>query len=265
MKSIMLICAGFGIWGGLLLAEEPVLAEAAKPVAEVRQAVEKWLGEMDGKIYKATFRAADGDSPMQAKPVSGQLYAAHDGGVAIGIGFTKPLQLDTTLDEVKAAFKHIALDRIPVPGIHAENWRVGLQSPVSSFAEGVTIESWADGVLAVRVQTSFFAAHGVRTDILVPADAGQPEGTYFQIRKPIKADLLIQMRLMPGKDGLVTWKEMAGIIKANRLNSAGQLHNLTAFITTADGHSYKAIEPEIDLIFKLIKESGHPPPPMMTE
>ena len=73
------------------------------------------------------------------------------------------------------------------------------------------------------------------------------------------------MRLMPGKDGKIPWKEMLGIIKSNRLTVAGQLHDRSVFITTADDITYKSIEPEIDLLFKEIKESGHPPPPMVTE
>ena len=67
------------------------------------------------------------------------------------------------------------------------------------------------------------------------------------------------------KPGHIAWEEMVRIIKDNPLQSVCQTHDRTVDITTADGKHYKAVEPRIDLIFKVVNESGHPPPPMATE
>jgi hypothetical protein len=67
------------------------------------------------------------------------------------------------------------------------------------------------------------------------------------------------------KDGFISWDEMVAIIKANELQAVFQTHDRTVSIKTKDGKSYKATEPQIDLIFKVVKESGKPMPPMATE
>jgi hypothetical protein len=167
----------------------------AEEYEEVKRAVAGWLEGMEGNVYKATIRASDGKSPLPATRINNRLFAFREGKVYIGIGFSKAPRIDASLDELRATFAHVALDRVPVPGIEAVGWETRLQTPISSFKKGVTLEAWEGGVLRLRVQTEFFAAYGRRTDILVPADAGYPEGTYFQIRKPITADLVIEGRL----------------------------------------------------------------------
>jgi hypothetical protein len=174
----------------------------AKSTAEVLQdVVINWLDDVTGKgkLYKATIRGSDNVLPMPSKKINDRLFAFQDDEVYIGIGFSKPPAMGSTPEQLQKTLKHIALDRVCVPGIDAAGWMIRLQTPQSSFKKGVTIKSLKDGVLSVRVQTEFFAVYGRRTDIRVPADAGMPKGTYFQIRKPIKADLLIEGRLFPAK------------------------------------------------------------------
>ncbi|HEX5000731.1 MAG TPA: hypothetical protein VFY29_21080 [Terriglobia bacterium] len=167
----------------------------ATPYADVLAAVRQWVDGMDGKVYTATIRSSDGVSPLRGKRVNDRLFEFQDGDVRIGIGFNIAPEKNSTLEELRSAFNHIALDRIPVPGVKTRNWETRLQTSTSSFKNGVTLESWKDGVLKARVQVQFFAAYGRRTDVAVPADARMPEETYFQIRKPIKADLTIEGRL----------------------------------------------------------------------
>jgi ecotin len=179
----------------------PIVEAARTPACEkVQGAVQSWIDGIKGKAYKADLRSNDGVSPLPSKAINSSLFALQEDNLYIGIGFSKPPKIDTSLTDLQATFAHIALDRLPVPGIKAVNWETRLQTPVSSFKDGVTLESWKDGVLRVRVQTEFFAAGGHRTDIIVPADAPMQKGTYFQIRTPIKADLLIEGRLLPADE-----------------------------------------------------------------
>ncbi len=172
------------------------------PLQDVQAAVVQWMDEVSrkGSVFQATLRAADGVSPLPAKAITDRLFALQDGDLSIGIGFSQPPKKDTSLEEMRATLRHIALDRMPVPGVRMEGWETQLQTPRSSFRQGVSIESWKDGVLRVRVQTQFFAINARRTDILVPADAAMPKASFFQIRRPIRADLRIEGRLFPAEE-----------------------------------------------------------------
>ncbi len=169
---------------------------AATPHADVVKAAQAWIDGLEGKAYKTTIRSADG-SPLATRAINNRLFAMTDGPVYIGVGFSTAPKATSTLADLKRSLRHVALDKIPVPGVAAKHWETRLQTPVSSFKKGVTVESFSKGVLRLRVQTTFFAAYGRRTNILLPADAGMPKGTYFQIRKPIKADLIIECQLFP--------------------------------------------------------------------
>lgn len=162
---------------------------------DVRHTVDTWLDSMQGKIYKATLRAQDGVSPLPVTAVNERLFNWKDGDISIGIGFSQPPTAQSTLQSLRTSFKHLALDHIPVPGVASKRWETRLRTPMSSFKDGVSLESWENGVLLLRVQTTFFAAYGRDLSVKTPADAGMPEGSYFQIRKPVKADLVIEGRL----------------------------------------------------------------------
>lgn len=167
------------------------------PADEVKKAAQAWVDSLPATGYAATLRAADGVSPLPAQPVNDHLFAFTEGPVYIGIGFGIAPKPDSTLKELQDNLKHVALDQVPVPGVKAGNWETRLQTPVSSFKDGVTLEKYENGVLTFRVKTEFFAAYGRRTDLILPADAGLPPDAYFQIRTPIKAELLIEGRLFP--------------------------------------------------------------------
>ena len=96
----------------------------ATPSQDVQSAVEEWIAGVTGtgKVYKATLRSNDGASPLPSKAINERLFAFHEGDLYIGIGFSKPPKIDSTLSELQATLKHIALDRVPVPGIEAVGW-----------------------------------------------------------------------------------------------------------------------------------------------
>ena len=156
--------------------------------------VAAWMASMKGKTHTATI-GGSGKDALESKRINDHLFALTGDGVYIGLGFKVAPTKAMSVAQLQAPFKHVALDRIPVPGVTAKNWQISLRTPRSSFSEGVKIE-WKDGVIRLRVRTSFFAASGRRTDILVPADAGMPPGTFFQIRQPLDADLTIEGRLL---------------------------------------------------------------------
>ena len=172
-------------------------APVTPPVAEVRKAAQAWIDSLPATGYAATLRAADGVSPLPSQPVNDHLFAFTEGPVYIGIGFGSAPKRDSTLKELQDSLQHVALDKVPVPGVKAPDWETRLMTPVSSFKDGVTLEKFENGVLTFRVKTEFFAAYGRRTDLILPADAGMPPDAYFQIRGPIKADLLVEGRLFP--------------------------------------------------------------------
>ena len=175
------------------LAQPP----AAAPIQDVQAAVVKWLDRdtEPGNLFRATLHAEDG-SPLTARAINQRLFLIEDGELSIGIGFREPPRPESSLMELQSTFQHLALDRIPVPGVRAPGWETRLQTPRSSFREGVTLESWQDGVLRLRVRTTFFAVYGRRTDLEVPADAAMPPGSFFQMRRPIRADMLIKGKLL---------------------------------------------------------------------
>ena len=180
--------------GPMALAQPP--SQATLP--PVKRAAAQWLKDVTGpgKAYRTTLLAKDG-SPLAARAINDRLFLLQGGDHSIGIGFRKPPRPDSSLTELRSTFQHLALDRIPVPGLKEPGWETRLRTPRSSFSEGVRLESWRHGVLTIRVQTTFFAVDGRRTDIEVPADAPMPPGTFFHVRTAIDADLLIVGRLFP--------------------------------------------------------------------
>ena len=167
----------------------------------VYDAVQQWVTQLDGGVYKATIRARDGVSPLPSREINARLVAFTEGDVYMAVGFSEAPKREASVRELQATLEFVALDRIPVPGVNATAWETRFMTPRSSFKEGVTFESWKDGVLRLRVQTTFFAASACRTDLVFPMDSPLPAGTCFRITAPIKADLIIEGRVLkPEKD-----------------------------------------------------------------
>jgi hypothetical protein len=113
----------------------------------------------------------------------------------ITIGFSEAIGPDTTLETLRNKLSFVAVGPLPTPGLSILGWRIYPLTPVSSFKEGVEITGFSGGRLAMRIRTSFFALVGYRKDTVVPADAGYPEGTYFQIKKSFPLDLTLDLQL----------------------------------------------------------------------
>jgi hypothetical protein len=113
----------------------------------------------------------------------------------ITIGFSEDIVPDTTLETLRSKLSFVAIGPLPTPGLSIIGWRIYPMTPVSSFKNGVEITGFSGGRLAMRIKTTFFALVGYRTDVVVPADAGYPEGTYFQIKKSFPLDLTLDLQL----------------------------------------------------------------------
>ncbi len=92
-------------------------------------------------------------------------------------------------------FTRVALDKLPMAGLDVKGWEIKPQTPVSSFNKGVEFLSYKDGIVKVRIKTSFYAIYGRNPNVLVPADAPSPKGSYFQIRKGFPLDLTLEAPL----------------------------------------------------------------------
>lgn len=192
MRRLITATTVFGICTALMANAAD---SSTPPAAEVRQAAQTWLDGLGGKPYRATLRATDGKFPLLGKAINDHMFAFVDEEVSIGLGFSKAPAKDSTLEDLRSTFSYLALDRIPVPTVRAKNWETRLMTPVSSFKDGVILESWKDGVLRLRVTTRFFAASGRRLDVEVPADAAMPPDSYFMIRQPVQGELVVEVKL----------------------------------------------------------------------
>lgn len=185
-----------------VLAAAMGTAVAAPPhtvsVATAHDEVSRQLNALAQTGYRESFGTGAGQVPLAASPVNDHLFAIRGDEAEFGLGFSEAPAATSTLAELRRTFAHIALDRIPVPGVQATGWETRLRTPTSTITEGVTIVSWENGIIRLRVQTEFFAAYGQRADVQVPADAALPEDAHFQIRRRLAADFEIRARLFSG-------------------------------------------------------------------
>ena len=97
----------------------------------------------------------------------------------------------TPLAELRKAFWHAVIDRVPTPDLGVPGWETWPLTPTSSFNQGVELVSLADGRATFCVKTEFFAISGRDPTVLVPADAPAPPGSFFQLRRRFPLDLTI--------------------------------------------------------------------------
>jgi hypothetical protein len=74
--------------------------------------------------------------------------------MSISIGFNfENFTKNSSLDQFRLSFNYIALDRLPVPGLDGipPQWQIYLQTPRSSFSEGVTIQ----GLIKLHTKLKF--------------------------------------------------------------------------------------------------------------
>ena len=162
-------------------------------MTRLRAAGRKWLDGlgMKGLVIEQTVEGAG----FVGQKISGRdsyMYVLNQDGWYVNLGFTGKIDKDTPLKGMwQAMFKYVALDRVITPGLEVPGWDIRPRTPVSSFKDGVEFVSLEDGQLTLKVKTKFFALYGRNPNVLVPADAPSPKGSYFQIREPFPLDLTL--------------------------------------------------------------------------
>lgn len=171
-------------------AEEPASADTA------REASAEWLEGL-GKGGLVIVES-DAKNTFNGRMVGGTGTSMHvfsKPGWYINLMFKGKITPEMKLSAVQDAFKRVALDKIPTPGLDVKGWDIKPQTPVSSFSDGVEFLSYKDGVIKFRIKTNFFALYGRNPNVLVPADAAAPKNAYFQIRKTFPLDLTLEAPL----------------------------------------------------------------------
>lgn len=159
-----------------------------------------WLRKRDGKIA-LEYKAAEKTEGFAGAAISGSpdtMYTLNRDGWSVTIGLQGKLQPDDTAASLQKRLKFIALDRVPTPGLEVKGWEIKPRTAVSSFRDGVEIRSYKNGIATISVKTSCFCLSGmVRQELLgpQPADAGLPEGTYFQLRQAIPLEIVFEAPL----------------------------------------------------------------------
>jgi hypothetical protein len=176
------------------------------PHDEAVERAKKWLAGLGDKGFVYELKTADprrgfvgyksfnrGGRQTQDQP--DKLFIYDDGRRHVTIGFEEEVGPRDSLEALRKRFGFIALDRLPPPDLAIPGWEVRPMTPVSSFKEGVEIVGFEGGRIRLRVKTNCFALDGRRTDVEVPADAPQPEGTSFDIRQSFPLDLVVDLPL----------------------------------------------------------------------
>jgi len=173
-------------------ARKPVVAATGE---QATQAATKWLKGLgdDGLI----IRHKVGDNGFQVKHAPsavGQItkFSYQAPGWWITFSFKGKHTADTPLAVLRKNFWQCSIDRIATPGLDIPGWEVRPRTPVSSFSKGVKLLDFGNGKAKFSVKTSFFALYGRNPNVLVPADAAAPPGSYFQIRQAFPLDLTIE-------------------------------------------------------------------------
>ena len=165
-------------------------------VAAIESRIEAYLDQNDN-----TIQLDLSNTPLEFRQHTPTLFTAGQDPIAITIGFKEAgISKNDSLDTLSSNFDMISLNRIPVPGLTGvpAHWEIYPQTPMSAFSEGVTLESYDphSQILALRVQTTFFAIYGRVPQKHPIADRASPPGTYLQVRREIQGDIKISAKLV---------------------------------------------------------------------
>lgn len=185
---ILYAAAGLGL-GLILLILVPQWGVDAteKPTAQIaEQAAGEWLNDLGATGLKLDAQFDEGGFEIQDIVGSNSVMAVlSQDKWRITIGFSGPIDADTPLKTVQDRLSYVALDRLPTPGLEIEGWDIRPTTPTSSISDQkeIAITGFKDGKLTLHVETKCFALKGRDPDVLTPADAPMPKGSYFQIRR----------------------------------------------------------------------------------
>ena len=164
--------------------------------ADAEKAAKAWLDGLGKKGLVLT--ETDKKNGFKGRMVGGtgsSMNVFQKKGWYINLMFKGKVTADMDAATLQKKFTRVALDKLPTPGLDVKGWNIKPQTPVSSFNKGVEFLSYKDGIVKVRIKTNFFAIYGRNPNVLVPADAPSPKGSYFQIRKGFPLDLTLEAPL----------------------------------------------------------------------
>ena len=202
--TLYAIALFLGVFAFLCLAatgQNPDKAVERKPNdSEAKAAAAEWLEGLgkkglvlNEKVEKRGFVVTHGQGALGRVTK----FSLQEPGFRVTLAFHGELSSDTTLKTLEEKFWYATLDRLPTPGLDLPGWEVRPQTATSSIKEGVEILAYGKGKIKLRVRTNFFALYGRDPSIVVPADAGAPGGSHFQIRKQFSLNLTIEGPIAP--------------------------------------------------------------------
>lgn len=165
-------------------------------VAAIESRIESYLDQNGNTIQLDLSKTS-----LEFRQHTATLFTAGQDQIAITIGFKEAsISKNDSLDTLSSNFDFITLDRLPIPGLTGvpAHWEIYPQTPMSSFSEGVSFESYdaQSQILALRVLTTFFAIYGRVPQKHPIADRASAPGTYLQVRREIQADIKISAKLV---------------------------------------------------------------------
>lgn len=190
----------------LLLASACALAGCSDPLspagefAAANKAVEAWIAAHPAEwsisaLGSQTPQRPAWSEPCSASPPSGFVALdASAGATRLQLFFRCPVAAPATAAVLQAAFSHVVLERLP-HGLAVPNWSFTVQTPSSSFSEGVTFSAPASGRLHIAIETQLYGIYGYseRASCLPPADGPSPEGCdlFREHRIPLALSLTV--------------------------------------------------------------------------
>lgn len=168
---------------------------ANSAVEQIESKINHWLDTHGNKLELDLT-----STPIPFRHHSETLFTSEE-QIQSTLGFKDAnLSSNDSLDKFRSNFNFITLDRIPVPGLEGipANWQIYPQTPMSSFSDGVTIESYdaSTQILQIHIETNFFAIYGRLPQTRMMADARAPEGTYLQVRRDFQGDIRLRAKLV---------------------------------------------------------------------
>jgi hypothetical protein len=167
---------------------------------EAQSRASQWLEKMGGKLV-FDYKAADKEPGFVGAQIAGSqdtMYVLSNKGWQVTLGFKGKISPDDSVESLNKRLAYVALDNIPTPGLEVKGWAITPRTPVSSFHEGVEILEFKNGIAKIAIKTKCFCLSGaVKKELLgpLPADAGLPEGTYFQLRQNIPLEVTFEAPL----------------------------------------------------------------------
>lgn len=98
--------------------------------------------------------------PCSAAPASGFVAVeARAGSTRLHLYFRCPLSSPASAADLQDAFSHVVLEELP-HGLSVPNWRFAIQTPVSSFSEGVSFSAPSANRLRIHIETALYGVYG---------------------------------------------------------------------------------------------------------